>query len=67
MDERKQNTPSPEEEEYTGPRNQKELFYENLIEKLHITKRGMDIVLIVLAAAFFFFLLLGYLKGNGIV
>ena len=65
MDERNDPNSAPEEP-YTGPRNQKELFYENLIERFHITKRKMDILLIVLGAAFFFFLLLRYLKGNGI-
>lgn len=59
--------PAPEEDAYTGPRNAKEGFYEVLIEKLHLTKKKMDIVLILLAVSFFLFFLLGILKGNGTI
>ncbi len=56
-----------EPEEYTGPRNAKEGFYEVLIEKLHLTKKKMDVVLIILALLFVVLLVLGSLKGNNII
>lgn len=55
------------EDVQTSPVSRKELFYDDLIEKFHITKRGMDIVLIVLAVAFVFFIVLGALKGNHMI
>ncbi len=56
-----------EPEKYTGPRNAKEGFYEVLIEKFHLSKKKMDIVLIVLAALFVLFIAIGALKGNKII
>ena len=54
-------------DEYTGPRNAKEGFYEVLIEKFHLDKRKMDLVLIILAALFVLLLVIGALKGNNII
>lgn len=55
------------EEPFNGPRNAKEGFYEVLIEKLHLTKKKMDIVLIILVALFVLLFAIGALKGNGII
>lgn len=55
------------QEEYTGPRNAKEGFYEVLIEKFHLTKKKMDVVLILLGILFVLLLALGALKGNNII
>ncbi len=62
-----QRSNSAQKTEYTGPRNAKEGFYEVLIEKFRLTKKKMDVVLIVLGALFVLLLLLGALKGNNII
>ncbi|MDD3919968.1 MAG: hypothetical protein PHO41_02170 [Eubacteriales bacterium] len=59
--------PTVTDEDLKGPQNAKERFYEKLIRRFHITKKGMDIVLVILGALFLLFFALGALVGNNVI
>ena len=46
-------------------KNSKERFYDFLYDKLHLTVKAMDVVLVILVVLFVVFMVIGYLKGNG--